>query len=187
MRLSTPVFIALFAALLAPGAAPAQSLADVAKKEEDRRKTVKGGKSYSNKDLSSVPAPSTPPPAAAATTPSAGGAEQPAPPPAPDAGQAAAPSGARDQAYWRGRLTELQSQLDRDQTYVAALQSRINALTTDFVNRDDPAQQAVLGRDRDKAVAELSRLKDAVRKTERAIADLHEEARRAAVPPGWLR
>ena len=35
------------------------------------------------------------------------------------------------------------------------MQTRINALTTDFVNRDDPAQRAVIEHDRQKALAEL--------------------------------
>ena len=43
--------------------------------------------------------------------------------------------------YWRKRLADLQTALDRDQTYLDAVQSRVNALTTDFVNRDDPAQR----------------------------------------------
>ena len=34
---------------------------------------------------------------------------------------------------------------------------------------------------------ELNRLKLAIRNGQQAIADLQEEARRAGVPPGWLR
>jgi hypothetical protein len=45
----------------------AQSLAEVAKKEQERRKAVpKPAKVYTNKDLSALPAGSAPPPAAAA-------------------------------------------------------------------------------------------------------------------------
>ena len=125
------------------------------------------------------------------------------PPPAADAGKAAAKPGAdaeapkapepgaapavRDQAYWSGRVSALQVQLDRDQVYADALQTRINALTTDFVNRDDPAQRDVIERDRQKALAELDRLKRAVEADRKALADVQEEARRAGVPPGWLR
>ena len=67
------------------------------------------------------------------------------------------------------------------------MQSRINALTTDFVNRDDPAQRAVIADDRQKAIAELERLARANVDGTKAIADIEEEARRAGVPPGWLR
>ena len=55
------------------------------------------------------------------------------------------------------------------------------------VNRDDPAKRAQIGTDRDKALAELDRLKKQIVDDKRAIADSEEEARRSGVPPGWLR
>ena len=67
------------------------------------------------------------------------------------------------------------------------MQSRINALTADFTARDDPAQRAAIAGDRQKALDELARLKKAIVDGKKAIADLEEEARRASVPPGWLR
>ena len=102
-----------------------------------------------------------------------------------DAGKPGDPS--KDQAYWSGRMKALQSQLDRDDSFSEALQSRINALTTDFTNRSDPAQRAVIERDRTKALGELDRLKQAIQNDRKAITDLQDEARRAGVPPGWLR
>ena len=71
--------------------------------------------------------------------------------------------------------------------YVAGLQSRINALTTDFTNRDDPAQRAVLASDREKTIVELDRLKKQIEGDRSAIEKFEEEARRAGVPRGWLR
>jgi hypothetical protein len=64
---------------------------------------------------------------------------------------------------------------------------KINAMTTDFVNRDDPAQKMAIERDRNKALAELDRLKKAILDDKKAITDFEEDARRAGVPPGWLR
>ena len=84
-------------------------------------------------------------------------------------------------------MQNLVAELDRDQIYTEALQTRINALTTDFAARDDPAQRAVVDRDRQKAIVELDRLTLGQQRTKKAIADLEEEARRACVPPGWLR
>ena len=81
----------------------------------------------------------------------------------------------------------LQDQVRRDGVLVEAMQSRINALTTDFVNRDDPAQRDVIAKDRQTAVEELARLKKAVVDGTKAIAQLEDEARRAGVPAGWLR
>lgn len=81
----------------------------------------------------------------------------------------------------------LQDQVRRDGVLVDAMQSRINALTTDFVNRDDPAQRDVIAKDRQTAVEELARLKKAVADGTKAISELEDEARRAGVPAGWLR
>jgi len=85
------------------------------------------------------------------------------------------------------RLKTLQEKLDREQTYVEALQTRVNSLSTDFVNRDDPIQRAGIERDRQKVLAELDRSKKGIEDAKKGIADLEEEARRAGVPPGWLR
>jgi len=180
--MSKRVVLLLILAAVA-GAAGAQSLADIAKKEEERRKTLpEPAKVYTNKDLNAVPASSTPPPAAPAAKP--GDASK-------DAGKAAKDDKdkepAKDQAHWAGRLKTLQDQLLRDQNYADAMQTRINSLSTDLVNRDDPAQRAVLERDRQKSIAELGRLTTSVAGTKKAIVDLHEEARQAGVPPGWLR
>ena len=174
--------------------AHAQSLADVAKKEGDRRKTIpQAAKVYTNKDLKPAPPPSAPPPEAGAV-PAAPADTKAAETPTPETDRAAASKGAasdksvvKDQAYWARQMKSLQETLDRDQTYADAVQTRIDALTTDFVNRDDPAQRAVIERDRQKNIAELNRLKLAIQTDKKAVADLVEEARRAGVPPGWLR
>ncbi len=171
----------------------AQSLADLAKKEEERRKDMKGPtKVITNKDLAPVPSGSTPAPAdgaAVPATPAPGGAAKDAKgaKDAKDEKDAKANEPGKDKAYWAGRLKGLQETLDRDQTYADALQSRINALTTDFVNRADPAQRSVIERDRQRSLAELAKLKEQIQKDKKALADLDEEARRAGVPPGWLR
>jgi hypothetical protein len=171
----------------------AQTLGDVARKEEERRKAVgPAGKVYTNKDLPSVPPAST-------TAPAEPPKQEPqavAPKDQPKDAQADGKNSdkpvvdkavVKDQAYWSERKKTLQTQLDRDQTVADALQSRINALTTDFVNRSDPAQRAVIERDRQKALAELATLKKQIDDDKKGLAGLEEEARRAGVPPGWLR
>jgi hypothetical protein len=190
---ATPTCILVSGCLLvAATASYAQSLADVARKEEERRKTQPAAsKVYTNKDLGDVPPAATPAPA-----PVSGGSTT-ASSSEGSTGSGAAKgdskdakddkSGTRGQAYWSGRMKSTQETLDRDSTFADALQSRIAALTTDFVNRDDPAQRNTIERDRQKAIAELERLKKKVTEDKKAVADLEEEARRAGVPPGWLR
>lgn len=193
-----PVLVTIFG-LLAGAATPllGQSLADVAKKEEERRKTVPdSGKAYSNKDLRAVPDPLPPPPGATpapASGSDAAAVDSKKPDATPDDKSPAkddktpAKGETNDREYWNTRMKSLADQLDRDRLFAEALQSRINALTTDFTARDDPAQRALIGLDRDKAVAELDRLRKVIQGDNEAIAAFEEEARRAAVPPGWLR
>jgi hypothetical protein len=84
-------------------------------------------------------------------------------------------------------MKELRTQLERDEFSADAMQTQINSLTADFVNRDDPAQRAVIDRKRQQALGELDRLKKTIEGGKKAIAALEEEARRASVPAGWLR
>jgi hypothetical protein len=178
--------LAAIAVIGAAARAQAQSLADLAKKEEDRRKNVQApAKVYTNKDLGPVPA--SPPPATTTPTKETDAKDDKTAAKDDKAGGDAGKEQPKDKAYWAGRLQALQTQLDRDSTFADALQSKINALTADFSARDDPAQRAAIERDRQKSLTELNRLKQAMVEDKKAIADLQEEARRAGVPPGWLR
>lgn len=186
--------------LVAPCLLGAQSLADVAKKEEERRKaTAPPTKVYTNKDLkgksdSSQPPGDTVKPAddsknVAKDKDAKGDAKDAKGSNEPDASKDkdASKESVRDQAYWAKTLKTLQDKLARDQDYADAMQTRINSLTTDFVNRDDPAQRAVIEANRQKSIAELARLTKSIQDDKKALADFLEEARRAGIPPGWLR
>jgi hypothetical protein len=169
----------------------AQSLADVARKEEQRRKSIpQPAKVYTNKDLTPAP-PGSASPASAATDSKDPAAAKDGKD-AKDAkdgkdGDAKGKGDVKDQKYWSEKMKALRDQLERDQTFADAIQTKINALTTEFVNRDDPAQRTVIEQNRQKAIAELARLKKAIIDDRKALADLEEDARRAGVPPGWLR
>ena len=163
-------------------------LADVARAEEARRQAVKKpAKVMTNKDLtpdiskgvggtttvtpvtdSTTPANATPGTPAGAAPPATAGAKQ-------------------DQAFWQGRMKEARDKLQRSQLFADSLQTRINSLTTDFVNRDDPAQRSKIEQDRNAALAELERVKKDIADQNKAIQGIEDEARRAGVPPGWLR
>jgi hypothetical protein len=171
----------------------AQSLAELARQEEARRKAIKSpGKVYTNDSLRQEP-PSSVRQVPAAPAPGApSGPEQPrvatAPPVRDGAVVAAAGAEAnKDEAYWRTRLQGARDALARAEVFAEALQTRINALSTDFVNRDDPAQRGVIAANREKALAEMDRVTREIAENTKLIADIQEEARRAGVPPGWLR
>lgn len=191
-RLSFVVALVLIVASAA--AASAQSLADVARAEQARRKEQpKPSKVYTNDSVktdittstpSVLPADGTAP---TAPTDAVAPAAAPASADSGDSSQSSASGERRGQAYWKGRMTSARDQLERSKTLAEALQSRVNALTQDFVNRDDPAQQSVIGQNRVKAVAELERVQREVASQTKAIAGIEDEARKAGVPPGWLR
>jgi hypothetical protein len=174
----------------APIVASAQSLADIAKREETRRKTLKqAGKVYTNDslraDITASPAPATPPETPPDATPA---------PPSTRVPEVNLPAGKvetapveKDQKWWKERITAARAALDRSQIFAEALQSRINALSTDIVNRDDPAQRSQLELERQRALGELERVKKEIADHAKAIAEIEEEARKAGVPPGWLR
>jgi hypothetical protein len=165
----------------------AQSLGDVARQEAGRRKTVKEpAKVFTNDNLKVLPPPAPGAPAGDAGT-------QPAPPAGAPAAEAAqekeppAPDPTKDPEYWRKRMNEARQARDRNAFLMEAVQSRINALTTDFYARDDPYQRAQIGVERQKTLDELERMKQDQVELEQKIADIEEEARRANIPPGWLR
>jgi len=123
-------------------------------------------------------APPTPPPPAAGAadaTPPAVGLER------------SAEKDAADEKAWRARMDAAREALDRDQVLLDAMQSRINALTTDVIARDDPAQKALLEKQRLRALDELKRLTAQVAGDQKAIADVEEDARKQGIPPGWIR
>jgi hypothetical protein len=154
-----------------------QSLADVAKAEEARRKTIKAGtKVYTNEDLGGTPA-TSPEPTHPATAAKPAAPAKPAEPVDPS----------KEQAYWKDRATTIQQSLSRSKLLMDALQSQVNALNAEFVNTDDPGQRNLLQARIERATGELGRVQQDIEKQTKAAADLQEEARRAGAPAGWVR
>jgi hypothetical protein len=171
-----PVVLALQAGV------SAQSLADVAKAEEARRKTIKAGtKVYTNEDLGRTPATSPAPsqPAPAATTAKPGESAKP--------GEEKPVDPTRTQAYWKEKATTLQQSLSRNKLLLDALQSQVSGLNAEFMNTDDPGQRGLLQARLQRATGELQRVQQDIEKQTKAATDLQEEARRSGVPAGWVR
>ena len=199
MLSKTSIFVAVTILLACAAVSGAQGLADVARAEEARRKTVRvPSKTYTNDDLKgdnngatvASPAPSTAAPATSTPAATPAQAGKPAPPAVkPDAAKDAAKEEEpkKDEKYWRDRITSAQQAMARNKVLVDALQSRVNALNTDFVNTDDPAQRAVVEQNRKTALAEMDRVKKDIDTRTKEITTIQEEARKANVPAGWLR
>ena len=158
-------------------AALAQSLADVAAVEAARRKTVTASsKVYTNDSLAPGSQQSTVP----APTPATSKPETPskADPAAEDA---------KNEKYWRGRITAVLQGIARNKVLSEAMQSRINALNAEALSVDDPGQRAIVQSNLTKAAGEMQRLTLESEKYNKDLIGIQEEARRANVPPGWLR
>ncbi len=171
--------LALPVAALAQSTQP--SLAEIARQEQERRKAIKTtSKVYTDKEVKQAPRPDASQAAAVAPTP------------VPEA-EVAGVGGAKpadvgkDQAYWKARMTQAREDLRRNDMFSEALQTRVNSLTADYIARDDPFQRAKIGEDRQKALGEMERVKTEVERLKKQITDIEDDARRAGVPPGWLR
>ena len=155
--------------------APSTSLADMSRREAVRRQlSVKPSRVYTVVGIPDETPPDVTPPVA--------GEKIPAPAAAP-----AKPEAAHDEAWWRDRMTAARDARERDQVLSDAVQSRINALTSDFINRDDPAQKQQIASQRLRALEELDRLKKQIVEDDKAIAAIIDDARQKNIPPGWIR
>jgi hypothetical protein len=180
--------------------ASAQSLADIAKKETDRRKSVKHpAKVYTNDDVANVkpimpmmsqgdtsplpPTPNTDEPSPGGTTAQANGA-------------AAAPGGngsgpkpgvkAGDEAGWRARMQQARDAVQRTQLQLDGMRTRAAQLTAVSAAASDDQRADFQKRQQD-ALQEYDRLRADLQKNQKALTDLEAEAQRSGVPPGWLR
>ncbi len=178
---------------LAPCAAQAQSLVETARQERTRRSRIAPedrARVYTNDDLRD----------------SGGltiGAALQTTVPQPDAGSGRAGHGIGEggedagaeadagevpaESDWRARMRNAQEARDRAALMASALQNRADGLWAQFTAVDDPARRRVVERQRTEALAELERSQMEAAHLDREIRDIHEEARRAGVPPGWLR
>jgi len=165
--------------VLAPSAE--QSLAEVSRNTEAARNASPGApraKVYSNRDL----VPGVQVPRTASSTNSTAPASAPS---APSAVKES--SGAKDEAYWRDRMRPLRERLDNARALADSTKRRAETLMR---AADRCFAVGVVCNDYTESVRLTEQHKVLVADVERAgrdVAALEDEARRAGVPPGWLR
>ena len=190
-RFSSVLGVSFVCFALGPGAASAQGLADVAKKEAERRETVKApAKVYTNTslvpDFTSPPPPPAPAPAPAVqeTKPapvSASPDEEPLQVPVAAKGtevERQAPSD-KGEDYWRGKAAAIRTAIAGQKAQIAALESRIADLSqgkTGTDQRESELSSGVL----DRARADLVSLQEEQARFENL-------AKLKKVPASWLR
>ena len=157
--------------------------ANTARKEGTDKPAVKV---YTNKDLPAVEGPALGQEAAgdraAANPPSAAPPTSPAEPSSPES-----PSSESGETYWRERMRPLRERLDRDRALAEETRRRADAL---MQSADRCFQIGIVCADYTESLRlseQHKALLAEVARDERAVFALEEEARRAGVPPGWLR
>lgn len=182
------VAAALSLAIVSEASAQTPTLAELAKREEARRKGVTApAKVVTNDDVPKGAAPRPGAPAAddKATDDKAAKTDDKAA--ADDKAGSKPEEPAKDAAWWQKRISAVRDELRRNEMFVDAMQTKINSLSADFAARDDPYQRARIGEERTRAIAEMDRVKAEIEDQKKKIAEIEDEARRAGVPPGWLR
>jgi hypothetical protein len=187
----------------------AQSLAEVAARDKERRARAgsPAAPAYTDTDLHASPSPSpspTPTPAApAGAGPRAKGWKAPASPspaPAPRGTATPAPPSpegpdrvqqeeAALEARWRAIARERRETLAKAEALMAALQERIDALRNDLspVNLGDPNREQNRQAAITRALAEMEAAQAARAAARQAVEDLEGDVRRAGGQPGWVR
>ena len=177
--------------------AGAQSLAEIAKKEADRRSTVATpGKVYTNDnlipDFTKPPQPPAEPPAAAAPqqSPAHTGADPASapvhagtdPPAADQEGvtprelQEPQPEDDKNEEYWRGQAQLIRGRVADQNAQIAGLRARANSFPPGVVD----AEKALVEQTLQKAIADLAYLNEEWLRFERA-------ARERKIPDHWIR
>jgi hypothetical protein len=198
MKIGTIIWV-LAGVIVFSGAARAQSLADVARKEAERRKTIqKPAKVYTDADLRRYPV-ATPPEVQPADRAAAAGAGNTSAATAENAVAAAGPETAGAPAtpvepsvdlgeqYWRKLISDARATLARSSSYLVALRERSRALATQFYTLEDPVARNAAAAQRKTVLQDIEHLKQDMVTQEEAIAKIEADARKANIPPGWIR
>ncbi len=182
--------------LLAPLVVAAQGLGDASKKEKARREQTKTtATTYPQDELSTLPpvanepatnGESTPVPASSAPLPNAGDSAPPGATGDPSSDRSSGTGeGERrnDESIWRGSVAQATARVERARRSYQTL-AGMN-LVPGYEYQDEKGRTVI------HSVDELQRMTAAAKAeldaAEKALADLLERARRAGIPPGWLR
>jgi hypothetical protein len=177
-----------------------QSLAELAKKEKERREAVKGetkvitdaeaAKFRSNPvtTTATAPASGTEKPGAektdatAATAPTAGAAAKDKP-----GSDEPVDFQGRPESYWRQAFADARQKVNELENESNVLILKLNDLQNRFYRESDGFKQQTIQKDIQKALYQQDQNKEKLAKAKEAVTDLEKEARRSGALPGWIK
>jgi cell division protein FtsN len=192
------VSVALALLLAGPALVRAQSLGEVAKREQEKQeKKKKSGKPpatvkvYTEEDLKKARESES---GAVTVLPENGNVDA-APAASSEDDEVVSgegrPAGGRrrTEAYWRGRATRLRDAVAEADQRIKELETRIAGLRNDMnpTNLQDPNRLQTRDRELREAMGSLDAARREAETARKALDGLEEEARRAGAPPGWVR
>ncbi|MGD0309114.1 MAG: hypothetical protein ABSC02_07475 [Acidobacteriota bacterium] len=182
-----------------------QSLADLAKKEKERRQAVKtDSKTITNEQTAkyrgaavSTGTPSAPPagePQAGKGTAvdqkPAGEAEtkaEAAPPDAKPASDEPVDFQGRTESFWKQTMADARQHVTQLENESNVLILKLNDLQNSFFKESDGFKQQEIQREIQKALYEQDQNKENLAKAKSAVTDLEQEARKSGALPGWIK
>jgi hypothetical protein len=184
MKVASLVLLLCFAGMAALPLVGEIDLMAMKKQEEERRKklakskiavtdsnvnsVVTGGKKFAFVQME-IDAPADEAPAAAA--PESKGTEDPTQKP----------------EYWQKQQSELEERIAGLKTDIESAQLELNRLWSEFYMKSVAAEQAAIRDQISQKTNEMEQKKVFLRESEVELENLLEKARKAGVPPGWLR
>jgi chromosome segregation ATPase len=151
----------------------AQSVADIARKERERQKSVQSKAviiGAGNRTSTTTPAASTPPQA---------GSVKPVTP---------TDASGRDEKYWRAQFQQARDNLKRAEAKAEVLDLRIKDLNTQLLRQSDIYnRENRLGVEIAITQKELDDARKEADQARKKITDLETDLRKAGGPPGWAR
>ncbi len=189
-KLAVLLPVAFFFAIIS--AAQSQSLADLAKKEKERRAEITGNKVITEKEAAkyriSVPEPATPdkpsgdtdspkPEGESATTAQADKADPDEP----------TDFEGRTESFWRETMTGARQKVKDLTNEANVIQLSIADLQNKFYSMDNGFSRETIQRELQKTYYMQDLNKENLKKAEAALQDLENEARKSGALPGWIR
>jgi len=164
------------------GVAHGQSLADMARRERVRKKSIHSGEVYTNESLKAAPgqAPKTIEPVKDQQA-KPGTAKDDAKPKGPTDNKG------RDEKYWRDAFDKARQALKRAEDKLRLLDLRMTDLSSQLLRESVYTREMELRVEIDKTTKDQLAARAEVAAAQQKIRDLEDELRRSAGLPGWAR
>lgn len=178
--------------VLAAAAAHAQSLADVARQEQERRRTIETpARVYTDADVHKnaplTTAAARPQPAAENAAAAAGEAGDKAAPDQAGAAKDATKEPPKDEAGWRARVEGAREDLARSRRLLTAMEQQLVGLGIQASSAAIAGQKGPDEARQQETAREVERLRADVQKAAEVLSKVEGDARDKGVPPGWVR